>query len=325
MRFVILISSFLTAAFAPLTAHAAAIGFASSGISFSQEPTFAGTSIKVYSVVVNNQYSRLSAVVAFLDNNQEFGRAGVEVLMEEARQVQVGWTPNAGQHVVVAKFVSAVAFDAQGNGRSLTTTEIESVAAPVSRTVTIDSDSDKDGIGDQDEIRTYHTGPLTRDSDGDGLSDYDEIFKYKTDPNKADTDSDGMNDGDEVRAGRNPLVPDAPPVVAPPVTAPIPTPIPSAKPEPASELPAPKIKKSQKKESAPTAPEKTTPAIVSPIVTTASTTPTSTPFETVPPVAAEEPESSTTNWVVVLSMVAGLLAVAGAVSSGLAWRERNRY
>lgn len=42
------------------------------------------------------------------------------------------------------------------------------------------------------------------DSDGDGLSDDDEISIYHTDPNLADTDGDGYSDGDEVYHGYSP-------------------------------------------------------------------------------------------------------------------------
>lgn len=42
------------------------------------------------------------------------------------------------------------------------------------------------------------------DSDLDGLFDQDEIDIYKTDPNNSDTDGDGYLDGDEVKNGYNP-------------------------------------------------------------------------------------------------------------------------
>lgn len=44
------------------------------------------------------------------------------------------------------------------------------------------------------------------DSDKDGLSDQDEINIYFTDQNKADTDGDGYDDGLEIKNGYSPLV-----------------------------------------------------------------------------------------------------------------------
>lgn len=44
------------------------------------------------------------------------------------------------------------------------------------------------------------------DSDNDGLSDQDEINLWHTNPYISDTDGDGYSDGDEVKSGYNPLV-----------------------------------------------------------------------------------------------------------------------
>src|SRR5690349_19356025 len=48
------------------------------------------------------------------------------------------------------------------------------------------------------------------DSDGDGLFDDDEVNVYGTDPNNPDTDGDGIDDGQEVFNGTNPLDPNDP-------------------------------------------------------------------------------------------------------------------
>lgn len=70
-------------------------------------------------------------------------------------------------------------------------------------------DTDRDGLSDFDELRTYKTNPLVADTDGDGLNDFVEVMNHKTDPTKADTDGDGLNDGAEVNTHRtNPLVAD---------------------------------------------------------------------------------------------------------------------
>ena len=67
------------------------------------------------------------------------------------------------------------------------------------------SDKDLDGIPDGEETK-YKTNPASSDTDEDGLTDQQEIFIYKTNPLKSDTDDDGKADGYEARRGLNPLV-----------------------------------------------------------------------------------------------------------------------
>jgi outer membrane protein OmpA-like peptidoglycan-associated protein len=59
-------------------------------------------------------------------------------------------------------------------------------------------DTDRDGLGDFDEVRTYTTDPLNPDTDYDGLKDGPEVFHYTTDPKDRDTDDGGVADGHEV-------------------------------------------------------------------------------------------------------------------------------
>lgn len=353
MRFKMTFLIILIALFFPLTAvRAAGIGFVpSSGVWFSSDPVFSNLATKVFTVVVNNQYQRLTAVIAFFDNDSEFARTNLDIGMEEAHQISGIWKPLYGQHVVVAKFVSAVGTDVSGSAHQLTTDEINAIAAPISRTIFVDNDSDGDGLGDHDEISTYHTSPLVADTDGDGLSDGAEVKKYHTDPLKADTDGDGMNDGDEIKVGRNPLVPDAPPPPPPPPVAPI-LPTQNSNTNDATNNTA-----SKKETKTSPAPTKTTIQKIDDSKTAAALKTKTENAETVKPapnisdnknststitaatpekaaaLSAEQPALSKTaanfaneiNWIKVLGIVAGLLAVAAAVSGGLAMRERNRY
>lgn len=60
------------------------------------------------------------------------------------------------------------------------------------------TDTDKDGLDDWLEIKTYKTDPLVPDSDADGLEDGEEINYYQTNPLESDTDDDGLPDSLEI-------------------------------------------------------------------------------------------------------------------------------
>jgi RHS repeat-associated protein len=66
-------------------------------------------------------------------------------------------------------------------------------------------DSDRDGLGDFEEIRVLGSSPGNADTDGDGVLDAAEVNTQGTDPTDADTDGDGFADGAEIAAGTSPL------------------------------------------------------------------------------------------------------------------------
>ncbi|MFT5189521.1 MAG: hypothetical protein ACI957_002551 [Verrucomicrobiales bacterium] len=66
------------------------------------------------------------------------------------------------------------------------------------------TDTDLDGLSDDDESTIHMTDPLVADSDGDGLKDGEEIASG-TDPLKVDTDGDGNSDAAELLFGADPL------------------------------------------------------------------------------------------------------------------------
>jgi FtsZ-interacting cell division protein ZipA len=68
----------------------------------------------------------------------------------------------------------------------------------------IKTDSDLDGVSDEEEKR-IGTNADNPDTDGDGLLDGDEVRLYHSDPLKSDTDGDGITDGKAVRMNKNPL------------------------------------------------------------------------------------------------------------------------
>lgn len=67
-------------------------------------------------------------------------------------------------------------------------------------------DSDSDLLSDGEEVTTYGTNPTNRDTDGDSLPDGDEVQIYNTDPLRLDTDGDTLEDAIEVQVGTNPTL-----------------------------------------------------------------------------------------------------------------------
>ncbi|MBK8780626.1 MAG: matrixin family metalloprotease [Anaerolineales bacterium] len=74
-------------------------------------------------------------------------------------------------------------------------------------TPSANTDSDGDGISDDDEILRTGTDPKNKDTDGDGIGDGVEVY-YRMNPLDPDMDKDGVNDGQEVAQGSDPFFPD---------------------------------------------------------------------------------------------------------------------
>jgi len=68
-------------------------------------------------------------------------------------------------------------------------------------------DSDRDRIPDTEEVNRYGTDPHSYDTDKDGIGDREEIIQ-RTDPTSVDTDRDNLTDLQERYAGTDPTHPD---------------------------------------------------------------------------------------------------------------------
>lgn len=198
---------------------------------------FATDSVKVYTVVINNNFEKLSGDVQFFSNGRNIGTISVVNLpFEDAKQVGVELALSAGVNKLEAKLSNVVVQEKSGKITSLTPDQISGLE--VQREFTIDVDTDKDDLGDsedsdddndllsddQEKLLGTDTkkvdsdgdtltdkqevdkkmNPLQADTDGDGLTDGEEVNKYGTDPNSSDTDGDGIPDKKEISLSMNP-------------------------------------------------------------------------------------------------------------------------
>ena len=68
-----------------------------------------------------------------------------------------------------------------------------------------EEDIDSDGLTNIKEVQVK-TNIVETDTDKDGLTDYEEVVTYKTNPLKEDTDGDGASDAKEIEFGTDPLI-----------------------------------------------------------------------------------------------------------------------
>ena len=107
----------------------AGIGFVpSTKIWFSPSEFSAGDMIRLYTVVINNDYPSLSGTVGFYANEEEINRVTFQNLeREDAEQLRVFWQPVTGAYTLRARFLRAIATDENGVEHELDIASINSV------------------------------------------------------------------------------------------------------------------------------------------------------------------------------------------------------
>ena len=166
---------------------------------------FAGDEVKIYTVVVNNDFPFVSSDIQFFNNGSLIGTAVIDNLsFESAEQVWIAHTLLKGENVFTIRLANFVAKNADGSVVPLS--DANTTGYEVSKTFTIDLDTDHDDVGDAEDLDDdndglsdeeeagFGTNPLLADTDGDGVGDKEEIQKG-LDPNKKDSDGDGYLDG----------------------------------------------------------------------------------------------------------------------------------
>lgn len=167
-----------------------AIGFVSSNIWLSDATPMDGDSIRIYSVIVNDNDYDFQGKVTFYDNDNAisslipFSLAGGE----SSDVVSIDWQAVYGNHQFKAVISEAYFLDENNNSVSID----GDLLSHVTDIIYVDIDSDGDGIGDQAE-QEQGTDPNNSDTDGDGENDGDD-----PDPTDANVFSGGDSDGDGI-------------------------------------------------------------------------------------------------------------------------------
>lgn len=150
------------------------------GIWYSKFPFFEGDDVRVYSAIQNRSGFDITGKVSFYVNDKQIGISDFSAVDGRFIEVWTDWKAEAGARRVYAKIIEAKKSVA---GKALEPIALDSNAVEES-SLTIDFDTDKDGVGNKED----------QDDDGDGISDSEEK-SLGTDTLKADTDGDGVSDG----------------------------------------------------------------------------------------------------------------------------------
>lgn len=129
------------------------------GLWYSSETIFSGIPTRIYVALRNNTPHDLTGTVRFTDNGKRIGSSEVRALSGRLVETWIDWTPSEGEHAISASLSDATLHVIGGDAQNLDSTDI--LAEDV---LTIDTDTDKDGVGNT----------LDADDDADGVSDIDE-------------------------------------------------------------------------------------------------------------------------------------------------------
>lgn len=129
------------------------------GLWYSSDTVFAGVPTRIYVALRNNTPHDLTGTVRFTDNGKRIGSSEVRALSGRLVETWIDWTPSDGEHTISASLSDAT-LNIIGGG----TKNLESTGILAEDVLTIDTDTDKDGVGNTTDT----------DDDADGVSDLDE-------------------------------------------------------------------------------------------------------------------------------------------------------
>lgn len=191
-----------------------AAGFVSANLWLSNSHPLVGTTVKISSIIANEDARVFGGKIRFedngqiIENTQDFELAG----NDNSRVFSATWHPTQGQHTIRAVLVETYFVGAQGQhltGSGNVTSN--------SLNVFVDTDSDGDSISNQQET-SHGTNPNNSDSDGDTDKDNTDpaplnpkVFSVPdSDGDKipdildSDWDNDGLYNNEETVLGTNP-------------------------------------------------------------------------------------------------------------------------
>ncbi len=144
----------------------AQVSFVSNPLWLSGSHVTEGVTVQASTVITKQSAESVQGTVTFYSNGTSIGTSDFTLPSSVGGVVvAVSWAPEKGTHLISAKVTRAVA----GNSQDLNVSE----EVKAKETLTVDADTDRDGISDTNDA----------DDDNDGISDVDEK-KNGTDPLK---------------------------------------------------------------------------------------------------------------------------------------------
>jgi len=126
------------------------------GLWYSQEVVFAENPVRIYVAIRNNTGSDMTGTVEFFDNDNRIERVNVSALDGRIIETWADWTPTYGSHAISATLSRTELHHVGSSTKTIGVT-----ASLAEDLLFVDYDTDRDGVGNKDDI----------DDDGDGISD----------------------------------------------------------------------------------------------------------------------------------------------------------
>lgn len=136
------------------------------GLWYSSPTVFANVPTRIYVALRNNTDKDLSGTIRFRDNEKSIGTAYVNALPGRIVEAWTDWTPSYGEHTITATL-----YDVKLSSIGVRSEVVEVESTLAEDVLTVDYDTDKDGIGNADDP----------DDDNDTIPDETEIANG-TDP-----------------------------------------------------------------------------------------------------------------------------------------------